>query len=64
MPQDITLDVAGARVTLPAKTITDLWLERVKGAMAARQYTPTARMCALRRMRRPCAARRGSRRVR
>ena len=36
MPQDITLDVAGARVTLPAKTITDLWLERVKGAMAAR----------------------------
>ena len=36
MTQDITLDVAGARVTLPAKTLTDLWLERVKGAPAAR----------------------------
>ena len=36
MTQDITLDVAGARVTLPAKTLTDLWLERVKGAPAVR----------------------------
>ena len=31
MTQDITLDVAGARVTLPAATLTNLWLERVRG---------------------------------
>ena len=34
MPHDITLEVAGARVTLPAATLTSLWLERVRGGDA------------------------------
>ena len=31
MNQEITLDVAGARVTLPAAALTDLWLEKLRG---------------------------------
>lgn len=32
---EITLNVEGARVTLPADTLTKLWLERVRGVSAS-----------------------------
>ena len=34
MTDTVTLHVAGAAVTIPAKTLTDLWLERVRAASA------------------------------
>ncbi len=40
MPHDITLEVAGARVTLPAATLTSLWLERVRGGDARGTVPP------------------------
>jgi hypothetical protein len=35
MTTEVTLDVAGARVTLPAATLTNLWLEQVRGKAGA-----------------------------
>ena len=40
MPHDITLEVAGARVTLPAATLTNLWLERVRAGDARGTLSP------------------------
>jgi hypothetical protein len=43
MSNDITLDVAGAKVTLPAATLTALWLDRVRTeALPVARHAPGA----------------------